>query len=123
MLVAHPRGEDCMRKVLATLVALSLVMAMFTGVFAPVPKVRADVTGTVVLGAAGNFEILAKSGISTDPPSTITGDMGVSPVTSSAVTGFSLAEDATNLFWKSTQVSGNVYATDNIEPTPSNLTT
>ena len=112
-----------MRKLIAVFIAVSMVMVLLAGGFTVVPKVSADVTGTVVLGAAGSYEILAKSGISTDPPSTITGDMGVSPATSSAVTGFSLAEDATNLFWKSTQVSGNVYATDNIEPTPSNLTT
>src|SRR5664280_2163263 len=49
--------------------------------------------------------------------------MGVSPVTSTAITGFALTEDATNLFWKSTQVSGNVYAVDNVEPTPTNLGT
>src|SRR5450830_1255367 len=41
MLAAHPRGEERIRKVLAMLVVLSLVMSMFTGVFAPVPKARA----------------------------------------------------------------------------------
>ena len=52
-----------MRRVLATLVALSLLMSMFTGVFAPVPEARAAGPAAVVLGTAGNFAILAKSGI------------------------------------------------------------
>ncbi|MEX2605818.1 MAG: ice-binding family protein, partial [Kiritimatiellia bacterium] len=42
------------------------------------------------LNSAGDFVILAKSGISTVPSSDITGDMGVSPITSTAITGFSL---------------------------------
>src|ERR1035437_222016 len=37
---------------------------------------------SVNLGTAGNFVILAKSGISTVPTSAITGDIGVSPIDS-----------------------------------------
>ena len=44
----------------------------------------------VSLGTPSNFVILAKSGISTVPPSAITGDIGVSPIDSTAITGFSL---------------------------------
>ena len=43
----------------------------------------------VNLGTAGNFVILAKSGISTVPTSAITGDIGVSPIDATAITGFS----------------------------------
>jgi len=87
-------------------------------------------TGTVVapglpvnLGTAGGFAILAKSGISTVPPSAITGNLGVSPAAATYVTGFSLIADATNVFSTSPQVTGKVYAADYAVPTPSNLTT
>ncbi len=80
--------------------------------------------GTPVdLGDAGNFAILAKSGISTVPPSVITGDIGVSPMSATSITGFSLTLDATEAFSTSSQITGNVYAADYAEPTPTNLTT
>src|ERR1700690_2410427 len=44
----------------------------------------------VNLGTAGNYVILAKSGISTVPTSAITGDIGVSPISATAITGFAL---------------------------------
>jgi len=75
----------------------------------------------VNLGTAGNFVILAKTGISTVPASAITGDIGASPVATSFITGFSLTlvgDHAT-----STQVTGSVYGADMAVPTPSNLTT
>ena len=52
----------------------------------------------VGLGAAGNYAILAKTGISTVPPSVVTGDIGVSPIDSTAITGFSLILDSTTRF-------------------------
>lgn len=80
-------------------------------------------TAPVNIGAAGNYAVLAKSGISSVPNSVITGDIGVSPITSTAITGFSLSEDATNQFSSSTQVIGKAYAPDYASPTASNLTT
>jgi len=77
----------------------------------------------VLLGTAGNFAILAKTGISTVPPSAVTGDLGVSPAAATYITGFTLIADATNVFSTSTQVTGKVYAADYAVPTPSNLTT
>ena len=77
----------------------------------------------VNLGLAGNYAILAKAGISTVPPSAITGDLGVSPAAATAVTGFSLIMDGSGAFSTSAQVTGNVYAADYAVPTPSNLTT
>ncbi|HTF58127.1 MAG TPA: ice-binding family protein [Planctomycetota bacterium] len=77
----------------------------------------------VNLGTAGNFAILAKSGISTVPASAITGNIGVSPAAATFITGFSLTADATNVFATSPQVIGNVYAADYAPPTPSNMTT
>ncbi|MDB4977057.1 MAG: hypothetical protein JWN48_5398 [Myxococcaceae bacterium] len=85
-------------------------------------QVEPRASGVVPLGAAGNFVILAKSGISTVPSATVIGNLGVSPAAESYVTGFSLSADATNVFSTSPQVTGKVYAADHASPTPSNLT-
>ena len=77
----------------------------------------------VVLGAAGNFAILAKSGISTVPNSAVTGDIGVSPIARGGITGFSEIMDASNTYSASTQVTGKIYAADYASPTPANLGT
>jgi hypothetical protein len=77
----------------------------------------------VNLGTAGNYVILTKSGISTGPASNVTGDMGVSPIKSTAITGFSLMLTAGSPFATSAQVTGKVYAPDYAAPTPVNLTT
>jgi hypothetical protein len=76
----------------------------------------------VALGAAGGYAILAKSGISTIPPSAVTGDLGVSPAAATSITGFSLAVDASGGFSTSTQVTGQVFAADYAVPAPANLT-
>jgi len=76
----------------------------------------------VNLGTAGNYAVLSKAGISTVPPSTITGDLGVSPATATAITGFGLTADSSGVFSTSTQVTGKVYASSYAVPTPANLT-
>jgi hypothetical protein len=86
-------------------------------------ETRALTPGAVDLRTAGNYVILAKSGVSTVPPSAITGDLAVSPIAATAVTGFSLIANASNVFSTSSQVTGRVYAADYAVPTPSNLTT
>jgi hypothetical protein len=75
----------------------------------------------VNLGAAGNYVILAKTAINNTPPSAITGDIGLSPAAESFITGFALT-DATG-FATASQVTGKVYASDQADPTPINLTT
>jgi methionine-rich copper-binding protein CopC len=77
----------------------------------------------VSLGMAGNFAILAKSGIDTVPTSAVTGDIGVSPAAATFITGFGLTADSSNVFATSPQVTGKVYAANYAVPTPSNLTT
>jgi hypothetical protein len=77
----------------------------------------------VPLGTAGQYAILAKSGISSVPASAITGHLGLSPAAATFITGFSLTADSTNVFSTSSQVTGKVYAADYASPTPSNLTT
>lgn len=80
-------------------------------------------SGAVVLGKAGDFAILAKTGIASVPPSKVTGNIGVSPAAATFITGFDLIADATNVFSTSTQVVGKVYAPGYAAPTPTNLTT
>ncbi len=77
----------------------------------------------VLLGAAGNYVILAKSAISTVPTSAITGNLGLSPAAASFITGFTLVADPTNVFATSTQVTGQIFAANYAVPTPSNLGT
>lgn len=77
----------------------------------------------VNLGTSGGFLILAKSGIVNVPPSVLTGNIGVSPIDGTGMTGFSLAMDSTNAFSTSPQLTGVAYAADYASPTPSNLTT
>ena len=62
----------------------------------------------VNLATAGDFAILAKTGISTVP---------------TFITGWALTADATNAFSTSTQLTGKAYAADYAAPTPTNLTT
>jgi hypothetical protein len=77
----------------------------------------------IVLGTAGTFVILAKSGIDSVPTSVVTGDIGVSPIDSTGITGFALTAGVGNVFATSPQVTGNVYASDYAPPTPDNMTT
>jgi hypothetical protein len=76
----------------------------------------------VALATAGNYVILAETGISTVPPSVITGDLGVSPNVAASITMFSLIADSTNVFSTSTQVTGKIFASSYAIPTPANLT-
>ena len=76
----------------------------------------------VLLGAAGNYVVLAKSEITNVPTSAITGNVGISPAAASYITGFGMTKAGTH--WTTPQVVlGFVFAADNDAPTPSNLTT
>jgi hypothetical protein len=76
----------------------------------------------VDLGAAAPFVVLTKTGITNVPTSDITGNLGTSPIASTAITGFFLVLDGTNTFSTSAQVTGKVYAANYTSPTPANLT-
>jgi hypothetical protein len=77
--------------------------------------------GVVNLGSAGNYVILAKTGISNISTSAITGDLGLSPAATSYITGLSLT-NATG-YATSAQVTGQIFAADMAAPTGINLTT
>jgi hypothetical protein len=87
------------------------------------PKPPPPKTTAVNLGIAGNFVILSKSGITTTEGTAITGDIGVSPIAATAITGFGLILDSTNTFSTSGLVTGRVYAANYAVPTPKMLTT
>jgi len=78
---------------------------------------------TVNLGTSANYVILAGSGISNNPTSVITGNLGLSPAAGSFITGFSLTHTSGTPTATSAQITGNVYASDYGSPTPSVLTT
>ncbi|KAJ7512995.1 antifreeze protein [Mycena galericulata] len=71
---------------------------------------------------AGNFAILSKAGVSTVPPSVITGNVGVSPISSTGPTGFSLTLASNGESATSGQVTGELFAASFSTPTPSTLT-
>ena len=75
----------------------------------------------VNLGTAGNFAVLAKTGISTVPTSQVTGSVGVSPAARTYLTGWSLISEPTDTFFTSAQViaPGKLYAADNVGGTTS----
>ncbi len=63
----------------------------------------------VDLGVAGNFAILSKSGITDVYKSTVTGDIGTSPITGAAI------------HVTCTEVTGNIYAVDAAGPLPCSI--
>jgi len=91
-----------------------LALTTLTSALGPAP---------VLLGSAGNYAILAQSGVSTVPQSVITGDLGLSPAASTYYTGFSDTQSADGTYWTSDQVSGNLFGASDANPTPAVLTT
>ncbi|KAJ7871942.1 hypothetical protein B0H13DRAFT_2349720 [Mycena leptocephala] len=76
----------------------------------------------VNLRTAANYAILTKAGVSNLPPSVITGNIGVSPIAATAITGFTLILDSTGTFSTSTQVVGKITAASYAPATPAGLT-
>lgn len=97
----------------AVVFGLTGSLAVLAAGFSPAP---------VNLRTAGNFVILAKTGITTTGVTRITGNIGVSPIDSTAITGFGLVLNRWGTFSRSTLVIGKVFASDYTAPTPSRLT-
>lgn len=76
----------------------------------------------VNLLTAGDFVILAKTGVSTTGTTSIVGDVGISPAAATFITGFGLTMDASGQFATSSLVTGRVYASDYSVPTPAKMT-
>lgn len=78
---------------------------------------------TINLRTANDFAILSKTGISTTGSTAVTGNIGVSPVSASYITGFGLIMDSGNEFSTSSLVTGHIFASDYSVDTPMYLTT
>ena len=77
----------------------------------------------VNLGLAGKYAVLAESGITTTPTSYVGGNLGISPATEAAITGFAITHTNGAPSGSSKYVSGSVFASDYGSPTPANLVT
>ena len=100
---------------------ISLILAAFLASPALLAS-PAQTTKRVDLGSATAFTILSKSGISTTGTTAVVGDIGVSPIDSTGITGFGLVLDASNVFATSALVIGKASASDYAAPTPAKLT-
>ena len=77
----------------------------------------------VNLKTAADFTILSETGISTTGVTSITGNIGVSPISGTAITGFGLIMNTDNQSSHTPIVTGLVYAANYTPPTPSKMTT
>lgn len=79
----------------------------------------------VDLGTAGNYAILAKTGVATVPSSVVTGNVAVSPESRGFLTGWDLISEPTDNYFTSAQVvaPGRLFAADNLGATPVLLNT
>jgi len=78
----------------------------------------------VKLLTAGKFAILTKTGVTTTGVTSVKGDIGTSPIVSTALTGFGMIIDSSGEFSTSSLVTdGELYAADYSDPTPTMLTT
>jgi hypothetical protein len=105
-----------------TLTLTPTLTSTATPTLTPTPTLKPTLA-LVPLGSSANYVILAKSGISTTGTTSIVGDIGVSPIAATAITGFGLILDASNQFSTSSLVTGKVYAADYAVPTPAKMTT
>ena len=84
--------------------------------------VSAMAESPIYLGAAGNYVILSEAGVSTTGVTKIVGNLGVSPIAGTGITGFGLTMDRSGQFSRSSKVTGRIYAADYAVPTPTRLT-
>jgi hypothetical protein len=70
-------------------------------------------------GQAGGFAIIAGNSLSSMTSANITGNIAVDSTSAGNISGLSLALDASSKFSTSTSVTGKVYATNYVSPTPS----
>lgn len=94
-----------MKKLNKNLTATAFIFSLVLGLVA-VMVAPTSASSTVNLLSAGNFVILSKTGITNVPTSTITGNIGTSPITGAAITGLDCVE-----------VIGLIYTVDATGPT------
>jgi hypothetical protein len=97
---------------------LSLIFAILL-----VALVNVSTEPTVDLGKADDYVILSQTGITTVVPSVITGNIAVSPIAATAMTGFVFTMEGNGHSAKAPQISGKAYAASYGGGTPAKLTT
>ena len=114
-----------MKKKTRTLLSVLFTLFCFIALLGiiQISNVSANTVPANVLGTAGNFAILTKTGISTTGTTSITGNIGVSPAAATYITGFGLIMDKSNTFSTSSRVIGKVYAANYATPTPTMMNT
>jgi hypothetical protein len=100
-----------------------LGVALVVAFMMPQAAIPQSSQAPINLGSAGDFVILAKTGISTTGTTQITGDIGISPTAATYITGFGLIMDASGTFSTSSLINGKAYASDYTPPTPAKMTT
>ena len=112
-----------------TTVGLKASAKVSTSTIATSTKVVKAVKSVVVvkqapinLRSAGNFTVLSQAGISTTGITKVVGNIGVSPIAATGMTGFTLKMDRSGNFSRSSRVSGKIYAADYKAPTSNQLT-
>jgi hypothetical protein len=75
------------------------------------------------LKTAADFTILSETGISTTGVTSILGDIGVSPIAATAITGFGLIMNTNNQSSHTPIVTGEVYGPNYAPPSPTKMTT
>ena len=96
------------KKILAIVLSFAMISTVSTMTASAI--VPTDPTNPIKIGTSENYTILSKTGISSAPNSYVYGNIGVNPISETAITGFSLKMDASNEFSSSTQVEGQVFA-------------
>jgi hypothetical protein len=86
------------------------------------PWATAQAATAVNLGAAGPYIVLTKTGVSSTGTTHVQGNIGVSPIAATAITGFGLKRTAPT-YSTSSLVTGRVFAANYAAPTPAHLTT
>ena len=95
-------------------------MPMIVGIFLVSP-VQAAGPAPVNLQEAGKLVILSQAGISTTGVTSIVGDIGVSPIAATAITGFDLILSPSGRYSTSAKIVGRAYASDYAAPTPAKM--
>ena len=98
-------------------------LALATQAFNAAKLNGTKVVSAIELGTADDFAILSKTGVATTGTTSVIGNIGVSPVAASYITGFGLIMDSGNEFATSSLVTGQVFASDYAVGTPTYLTT
>jgi hypothetical protein len=93
--------------------------------YCPPPVPPSQGPAPVNLGTAANYVLLSKAGVTTTGLTSITGNVGTSPIAGTALTGFALTAHSSNTFFTSpivhVDVNGNggkIYSADLAAPTP-----